>query len=733
MNNKILILNINKMTLKDFSFPVGFAIKYPILTNPAYVPIFDSDARSVTSENAFKMGGLQPSEYTFDFTKADAIRDFAQLHNLRLHGHTLIWANDQSTPAWVKAYEGTPNAVTKLTEILQNHITTVVKHFKGVVKSWDVVNETTDPETGLFRESVWSRVLGRDFFRMAFAAAAAADPDCKLFYNDVNFETGNDNRYDLVMSLKSTLDAAGVPFHGVGFQMHTVIDRDPDDIRDRLNKYSDANFLVHISELDVLTRTSGSPYMSYTPELEERLARLYKSIFEGYLKGVAEKNRWGITMWSVSDTDNYMNQGNDIHFPMLFDHNYKPKLAYYRVLSLLNPPASNPLIFQDFEYLLDQRYDSNVIGDPTKGSTPKTWTLEGNNATARIEIGKTGLSGVQNSQNTFNYPILNVGISDYSLESEAGYIDPGTDRPRTMFMLFRYSGQNDYLAVQAQKTDTVNFWRLVKRSASQDTTLLQTSVQPKPGQIVKVVCKGTSITLYIDGVAQGTIQETQFLTSTKIGYKMRGYDDKFSSWKYISLSALPTVLDEFIATGTRANINATSASFGAVTKQWTVTGDSGFDGMEVTTVGLQAKSGSSTKYSNAILDLGVSNFKLTSRLVRTKQGNVVDRNATILIRYKDLSNFYYVLVDNSGSSSKWLLVKRVGGGTNTTLLTSDFDARDGDVVTVDANGSLIKFYVNDIFIGSVPDTVYTTQTKVGFRGRGYDDVYTAWSNIQLNY
>lgn len=722
------------MTLKDFNFPVGFAIKYPILTNPAYVAKFDSDARCVTSENEFKMGNLWPEEEKeLNFKDADAIRDFAQLHNLRLHGHTLIWAKDQSTPAWVKAYEGTPNAVAKLTEILQKHITTVVTRYKGVVKSWDVVNETTDPESGLFRSSVWSRVLGMDFFRMAFAAAAAADPDCKLFYNDVNFETGNENRYELVMNLKNTLDAAGVPFHGVGFQMHTIIDREADDIRDRLNLYSNANFLVHISELDIQTNTTRSPYTSYTPELEERLAGLYENIFDAYQKGVSPQNRWGITMWSVSDTDNYMNQGNDEHYPMLFDHDYNPKLAYYRVLSLINPPASNPLIFQDFEDLLEKRYDDTIIGDQTKGSTPKIWTLEGPNATAKIEIGKTGLSGVQNSQNTYNYSILDAGISDYSLESEAGYIDPGTNRARVMFMLFRYSGPNDYLAVQAQKTDTVDYWRLVKRVATGDTTIIQTAIKPKAGQVVKVICKGASITLFIDGVAQGTVQEPQFLTATKVGYKMRGYDDKFSSWKSISLSALPMVLDEFTTGGTRVNINATSASFGSVTKQWTATGESGFNGMEVTTFGLQAKSGSSTKYSNAILDLGVSNFKLTSKLIRTKQGNVANRNAILLIRYKDPSNFYYVLVDNSGSSSKWLLVKRVGAGSNTTLLTSDFDAKDGDVVTVDANGTLIKLYVNDILIGSVSDVVYNTQTKVGFRGRGYDDVYTAWGNIQLDY
>jgi endo-1,4-beta-xylanase len=720
------------MTLKNFPFHVGFAIKEELLGRTAYTNKFISDATSLSGENAFNMGKIQEVEGTFDFTTTDAIMDFAEANGLRVHGHTLIWANDQSVPNWVLAHEGAPDAVEKLTYILTHHITEVVKKYKGRIKSWDVVNETTYPDganAGQFRDSVWSRVLGMDFFRLAFATAAAADPDCRLFYNDVNLETGNLNSFNVIMGFKNTLDAAGVPFHGVGFQMHTNIDQNRDIIRKRLKLYAENHFLVHISELDVVTNWGGRGAL-YTERIENDLAKFYSDIFEDYMKSVPDHLKWGITMWSVSDRENYMNIDSPEDYPMLFNYDYNPKLAYYRVLAVLGKTIGTPLIFQDFEVQPSSGIP-DIINSDTGGTTPKTWTLEGSNLTAKIELDETGLSGAQTNQNTFNYPVFNAGISDYELESETGRITSDTYLNRVMYLMFRYSGTSNWLAVHAQSPDGTNAWRLIKRDGITDTVLIQTTIKPVSGQVIKVICNGSYISLYIDGVFIGKVQETQYQTATKIGYRMRGYDDKFSSWKFIKVSSLPPVFDEFKA-GVRSNLNGTSTNGGILPKIWAVTSTgSGNDGMEVATFGLKAVSGSSARYNLATINSGFYNFTMTARLLQTKLEYSTPGCAMMVFRVLNVSNFLTLRVSDSATDRRWMLMRRVNDN-NFTLLTSPFDAKNGDVVRVVANGPTISVYINDYFMGDATDTNFQTQTKVGFRGRGAIDDYSAWGNMQID-
>ena len=83
--------------------------------------------------------------------------------------------------------------------VLQNHVTSLVKHFSGKVKTWDVTNEIFN-EDGTWRQSVFSKTIGEYFVDIAcvrgseysilshifdsFRAAAAADSNVGLAANE---------------------------------------------------------------------------------------------------------------------------------------------------------------------------------------------------------------------------------------------------------------------------------------------------------------------------------------------------------------------------------------------------------------------------------------------------------------------------------------------------------------------------------------------------------------------
>ena len=101
-------------------------------------------------------------------------------------GHTLVWQNQ--TPEWVfKDRKGNLVNRDELLKRLRAHIQTVVGRYKGKIRGWDVVNEALN-EDGTLRQSLWLKIIGKDFIDKAFQFAHEADPNAELYYNDFSLE-----------------------------------------------------------------------------------------------------------------------------------------------------------------------------------------------------------------------------------------------------------------------------------------------------------------------------------------------------------------------------------------------------------------------------------------------------------------------------------------------------------------------------------------------------------------
>ncbi|KAL2857624.1 endo-1,4-beta-xylanase precursor [Aspergillus pseudodeflectus] len=171
------------------------------------------DFGQITPGNSQKWDSTEPSQGTFSFTRGDVIADLAEDNGQLLRCHTLVW--HQQLPSWVTSGSWT-NAT--LTAALRNHITNVVTHYRGRCVHWDVVNEALN-EDGTYRTNIFYTTIGEAYLPIAFAAAAAADPSAKLYYNDYNLEYGS-NKAAGARRIVQLIQNAGVKIDGVGLQAH---------------------------------------------------------------------------------------------------------------------------------------------------------------------------------------------------------------------------------------------------------------------------------------------------------------------------------------------------------------------------------------------------------------------------------------------------------------------------------------------------------------------------------
>ncbi len=243
---------------------------------------------------------------------------------MKVHGHTLVWHSQN--PAWLNKGGWTAD---DLTSVLNDHIDTVVGHYRGQIAIWDVVNEAFD-EDGSWRRSLWYTTLGKPYIEQAFRRARAADPDAVLLYNDYNIETIN-AKSDAVYALAQDFKQRGVPIDGIGFQMHiTSSGLDLASLASNMQRFADLGLAIYITEMDVRVP------MPATDSALEQQATMYQDVLDRCLLQSACK---GLQVWGFTDNYSWVpGFFNGQGAALIFDEQYQPKPAYRALQQRLGAP-----------------------------------------------------------------------------------------------------------------------------------------------------------------------------------------------------------------------------------------------------------------------------------------------------------------------------------------------------------------------------------------------------------
>ena len=336
---------------KDFAVGVGLGGSVPADYSPAELAIVLDHFAMLTPANCMKMAAVQRDEGAFDFAEADAFVAFATANKLPVVGHTLVWARDDATPAWVFKDGDGPAARELVLKRMRQHIEALAGRYKGRVAQWDVVNEAlADEDGGYLRPSKWLDLGGPDFIAKAFEYAHAAAPDAVLIYNDYLTERPA-KRERLLRLLRQLLDRKA-PVHAVGLQGHFELDRVPlKDVDDTLVAIGGLGLKAMITEMDVAVvprerwyadggkhraeMAKWDPYKdACPPDVLARQAAQYADLFRLFRRHADVIER--VTFWDLHDGRSWLNDFPWKHteHPLLFDREQRPKPALRAVLAV---------------------------------------------------------------------------------------------------------------------------------------------------------------------------------------------------------------------------------------------------------------------------------------------------------------------------------------------------------------------------------------------------------------
>ena len=274
----------------------------------------------------FYWGAYEHQETHPDVDRLRRMATWCAENNIRPKGHPLCWHN--VAPKWL--YDRDVDAIERAELArIEREVTT----FRGLIDTWDVVNEVIDTpgnENGRNPIARWCQKLGRaGLINAAFTRARKHNPDTTLLLNDYRV----DDAYAKV--IRECLDA-DIPIDVIGLQshMHTGV-WSPEKLWQVCERFAPFGKPLHFTELTILSGPLKShpnwnqshPDWRTTPEAEARQAEQVRRFYRLAFSHPAVE---AITWWDFSDRGAWMTAPAG-----LLRQNMTPKPAYHVLEKLI--------------------------------------------------------------------------------------------------------------------------------------------------------------------------------------------------------------------------------------------------------------------------------------------------------------------------------------------------------------------------------------------------------------
>ena len=317
--------------------------------DPLYARVIARECGAFVYDWDTKWEAIEPVRGQPSYADADWVADFCVGADMRLRGHPLVWA--QSLPAWVTAALDTEPAL----PLMLGHVRAMTEHFRGRIRSWDVVNEAIEPRDGRpdgLRWTPWLRAIGPSYLDRAFLAAHEVDPEVELLYNDAELDYADDwssQRRAATLRLLEGFRVRGVPCHALGIQAHlwaTGRCFSATAMADFLRSVAGLGYHIIVTELDVNDRGLDGDAAQRDRAVAD-MARRYLDVVldESAVKGVLT---WGLTdrySWlnRPGNFPDYARQDGIASRPLPLDDALKPK-PFWDALrtAFLHSPSRTP-------------------------------------------------------------------------------------------------------------------------------------------------------------------------------------------------------------------------------------------------------------------------------------------------------------------------------------------------------------------------------------------------------